>query len=581
MDGPQTAAPSAIKPADQATPSAIKPAPQAAVSAIKPAAQAAPSVVPAAGAVADQDADQALGRVTTVTGAKIVAHVAKPTGLQASHPVQIGTVIKMESPQSIVYGVITELTIPEPGEDGLSDEMQMADATLIGEVPRSADGKMYAFRRGISNSPSLDAVILRATNNDLARIYAAPSAPSVKIGVIHQDTRLPAHVLTDELLGKHFAILGTTGCGKSCTVVLVMRAILEKHPNAHIVMLDPHNEYSKAFGDRAEILNTETMELPYWLLNFDELLEAIFGGRADTGSPEASILHHLVPLAKQDYLQDPTKGKHFTVDTPAPYKFSDLVRRIDMEMGKLEKAEEGNAFRRLRNRLLTLQNDNRFAFMFSGLAIDDNMSKIIGRIFRIPVDGKPISIIDLSGVPSEILNVVVSVITRLSFELALWCERTVPILLVCEEAHLYAPQKEDPRFDLSKRALSRIAKEGRKYGASLCVVSQRPSQLSDDLISQCNTLIAMRMTNNDDQEHLRGSMSQSSAGLMDFLPMLGNGEAVVVGQGVSLPVRIKFVNLPPEHQPHSATAVFSKSWEEGMGDTEFVQDIVNRWRRVQ
>ena len=203
MDRPQAAAKAAPQAGTQAAP---KPVAQA----IRPGTTEAPA--------------QSLGRVTKVTGSVIVAHIAKPMGSQMANPVQIGTVIKMESPHSIVYGVITELAIPDPGEDGFSEELQLADATLIGEVPRSADGKLYAFRRGISHSPSLDAPILRATNNDLARIYAAPSAPSVKIGVIHQDTRLPAHVLTDELLGKHFAILGTTGCGKSCTVVLVLRA---------------------------------------------------------------------------------------------------------------------------------------------------------------------------------------------------------------------------------------------------------------------------------------------------------------------------------------------------------------------
>ncbi|MCG8542919.1 MAG: DUF87 domain-containing protein, partial [Alphaproteobacteria bacterium] len=238
-------------------------------------------------------------------------------------------------------------------------------------------------------------------------------------------------------------------------------------------------------------------------------------------------------------------------------------------------------FRRVRARLMALQSDIRFKFMFGGISISDCMTDVIGQLFRLPVDGKPISIVDLSAVPSEILNVVVSVICRLTFDFALWSERSVPILLVCEEAHRYAPQAPEPRFEMTKGTLSRIAKEGRKYGASLCVVSQRPSQLSTDLLSQCNTLVAMRMSNNEDQENLRGAMSDSSAGLIDFLPALGNGEAVAVGQGVTLPVRIKFRNLPEEARPHSSTAIFSKSWTEESQDRAFVAEIIKRWRRVQ
>ena len=199
-------------------------------------------------------------------------------------------------------------------------------------------------------------------------------------------------------------------------------------------------------------------------------------------------------------------------------------------MGKLDKNEPAAPYRRLRSRLVAMQTDNRLRFMFGGISISDNMPEILGRLFRIPGEGKPISIIDLSGIPSEILNVVVSVIYRLTFDFALWCERSVPILLVCEEAHRYAPAIPERRYEMTKQALSRIAKEGRKYGASLCVVSQRPSQLAPDLLSQCNTLFAMRMSNNEDQEHLRGALSESAVGMLDFLPSLGNGEVIAVGQ---------------------------------------------------
>ena len=151
---------------------------------------------------------------------------------------------------------------------------------------------------------------------------------------------MPAHVLTDELLGKHFGILGTTGSGKSCAVVLLLRAILDQHPNGHVVMLDPHNEYATAFGDRAEVLDTDTLELPYWLLNFDELMEVLFGAQADEGSPEAAILADMIPQAKRDQIKDREKGAHFTIDTPVPYKFTDLIRHIDQEKWQEVRAQQ-------------------------------------------------------------------------------------------------------------------------------------------------------------------------------------------------------------------------------------------------
>ena len=521
-----------------------------------------------------------VGRVVAIAGAQITVQLDTAAGGDDPTALQIGTLIKTQTPNSVIFGVVRSLTVTTPGAAGPDGEIQMAEISMIGETLVSEEGKHYAFQRGMSRSPSLNQPVLATTSADLARVYAAPNVPSVNVGVVHQDATLPAHVLTDELLGKHFGILGTTGSGKSCAAVLLLCAILDKHPNAHVVMLDPHNEYATAFGDRAEVLDTDTLELPYWLLNFDELMEVLFGAQADEGSPEAAILADMIPGAKRDQIKDPRKGVHFTVDTPVPYKFTDLIRRIDQEMGRLDKNEGAAPYRRLRSRLAAMQTDNRLGFMFGGISISDNMPEILSRLFRIPVDGKPISIIDLSGIPSEILNVVVSVICRLTFDFALWCERAVPILLVCEEAHRYAPAIPERRYEMTKQALSRIAKEGRKYGASLCVISQRPSQLAPDLLSQCNTLFAMRMSNNDDQEHLRGALSESAVGMLEFLPSLGNGEAIAVGQGVSLPVRINFTSLPEDQRPHSSTAVFTDSWSNGAEDMDFVRDTVRRLRRL-
>jgi DNA helicase HerA-like ATPase len=206
------------------------------------------------------------------------------------------------------------------------------------------------------------------------------------------------------------------------------------------------------------------------------------------------------------------------------------------------------------------------------------LSEILGRLFRIPVNGKPITIIDLSGVPSEVVNVVVSVLCRLAFDFALWSEIPVPITIVCEEAHRYAPRDRELGFEPTKRALSRIAKEGRKYGVSLCVVSQRPSDLAPELLSECNTIFALRMTSQADQDIVRGAVPEASHGLMNFLPALRNGEAIAVGEGVSVPMRICFDLLPEDARPKSATASFTAAWSRD-NDPSLVDQVVERWRR--
>jgi DNA helicase HerA-like ATPase len=234
---------------------------------------------------------------------------------------------------------------------------------------------------------------------------------------------------------------------------------------------------------------------------------------------------------------------------------------------------------RIKDRFASLQADRRYAFMFPGLMVRDDMTRILQRIYRVPVDGKPVTIFDTSGVPSEILNVVVSMLCRLTFDFALWSDRAVPILLICEEAHRYAPINDKLGFEPTKRALARIALEGRKYGVSLGLVTQRPSELAPNILSQCNTIFAMRITNSRDQEYLAAAMPETGSGLLQELPALRAAEAIAIGEGVPVPLRIIFDPLPDERRPHSNTARFSDSWDHDNVKAEFVQDVVNRWRR--
>jgi DNA helicase HerA-like ATPase len=268
----------------------------------------------------------------------------------------------------------------------------------------------------------------------------------------------------------------------------------------------------------------------------------------------------------------------FTIDTPVPYRVSDLTSLIDERMGKLENKRDLGPYRNLKTRFEILSLDPRYAFMFGSLTVYDGMAQILGRIFRVPVNDKPITILELTGLPTEIINVVVSVLCRMTFDFALWSEGKVPVTLVCEEAHRYVPANPSMGFEPCKRAIARIAKEGRKYGASLCIVTQRPAEIDATILSQCNTVFALRMSNDRDQAIVQSSISDTGSGLMEFLPALGQREAIAFGEGVTLPVRIRFDELPKSALPRSSTARFSEQWQQSVGDEGFLDQIVERWR---
>ncbi len=232
----------------------------------------------------------------------------------------------------------------------------------------------------------------------------------------------------------------------------------------------------------------------------------------------------------------------------------------------------------LRQRVDAISQDARYAFMFGSLTVYDGMAQILGRIFRVPVNDKPITILELTGIPSEVVNVVVSVLCRMTFDFALWGEGKVPVTLVCEEAHRYVPANSQMGFEPCKRAIAKIAKEGRKYGASLCIVTQRPAEIDPTILSQCNTVFALRMSNDRDQAIVASAVSDTGSGLLEFLPALGQREAIAFGDGVALPVRIKFDELMKECLPRSSTARFSEAWQASVGDENFLEQVVERWR---
>jgi hypothetical protein len=456
----------------------------------------------------------------------------------------------------------------------------MAQIDFLGEGDEERlTGRIHSFRRGVTRYPIPGALIYPATSKDLRQIYASDGRSSIQVGTVYPTQDIRAGIYIDALLGKHFALLGSTGTGKSTSAALILHRICEAAPDGHVVMIDPHGEYSAAFKKTGLILDVSNLQMPYWLMNFEEHCEVLLSSSGDDRQADQDILAKALLAARSKNRLAEQMGK-ITVDSPIPYLLSDLTNHILNEMGKLDKAGTTAPFMRIKTKIEEIKADPRFQFMFSGMLVGDTMAEFIAKIFRMPSRGKPISIIDVSGVPSDITATVVAVLSRMVFDYAIWSreEKMRPILLVCEEAHRYVPNERNADGSSVGRILSRIAKEGRKYGISLGLITQRPSDLAEGVLSQCGTIISMRLNNDRDQAFVKAAMPEGARGFLDSIPALRNRECIICGEGVAIPIRVAFDTLDEDKRPASADPSFSELWRSSGGEEDAVMRTVQRWR---
>jgi uncharacterized protein len=516
--------------------------------------------------------DQLVGHVLTVAGSEMTVGIdaASPAG----DSVRVGAMLKASNGDRDVVACVSRV------QSGRTQERDghVLVVDLLGELV-SRNGSGAKFSRGVSMHPIPGESVFTTNATDLRAVYGDPSAATINVGALYQDSKRPALIQTDDLLGKHFAILGTTGSGKSCALTLILSAVLARHPNAHVVLLDPHNEYARAFGDLADVISSENLQLPLWLLNFEEAARVLIrSGSESEQKSQALILNDAITWARRQYERHGHFGSAITVDTPVPYRTHELLRFINDEMGRLGKPDTSIPYLRLRARIESLRSDRRFDFLFS--SEEDILVDIVGRLLRIPVNRKPLTIVDLSGAPSEIADVIVSTLSRVIFDFSIWCEqeKMPPLLLACEEAHRYVPADERFGFAQTVRIITQIAKEGRKYGISLALITQRPSELSLPALSQCGTVFALRLGSETDQNFIARTLPDVAREMLLALPSLPTQQAIVSGEGVRIPMRIRFSDLPEHNRPHSDGAEFSKEWQSDTADRKFIERGIRRWR---
>jgi DNA helicase HerA-like ATPase len=534
-----------------------------------------------------QSSDGPIGRVIMVAGAHATVELDQAGNIPGKHPT-VGKFMGLMEDSSITIGLITKVSEQTPTNGG-KPARTIVRLDLTGEI-RADDSGTARFLRGITEYPNIGDGALLLGERELHLIYDAADHERARIGDLQQNPAIGVHIDIDLLVSHHFALLGATGVGKSSGVAIILQKVLEARPHLRIFLIDPHNEYTYCFGDKAQVLNPHNLRLPFWLFNFEETIDALFGRRTDFAE-EAEILAEVIPLAKTAYLQNGAGSEHaiarqrylddtgFTADTPVPYHIEDLISLLDERMGKLENRSSRGTYFKLISRLQTFRNHPRHSFMFESANIGrDSMAEILSALFRLPPNGKPMTIMQLAGFPAEVIDSVVSVLCRMAFDFGVWSDGVSPMLFICEEAHCYAPADKNLGFGPTRRALSRIAKEGRKCGVYLGLVTQRPAEIDATIMSQCSTLFCMRLSNEIDQNLIRSAVSDASASLLSFIPALGTREVFAFGPGIATPTRLRFCELPTKFLPNSEAAGYADSDRTAEVNRDLLTSVIERWR---
>ncbi|QND19556.1 ATP-binding protein [Rhizobium leguminosarum bv. viciae] len=525
-----------------------------------------------------------LGRVVACSGSRAtIAAVAEQGGTDLTELWSVGRLISISVGRNRVVALVYQMNTGSHAWGEGEDNIFKIETELLGEVRVDEDGR-EEFSTGISRYPYLGAIAHRIRSADLMRIYDAGEGTTAVIGKLTQDESIDAAIHIPTMLSKHFAVVGSTGVGKSTAVSLLLHKAIAADPKLRVLILDPHNEFAAAFPEHAVTIDTDTLDLPFWLMRLEEFAEVVFRGRPPVPD-ELDMLRDILPEAKRAFrgsdnslVRRTTEKSSITADTPVPYRMADLLALIDERIGRLEGRSEKPFLRSLKMRLIAAINDPRYHFMFSNNTISDTITETIAQIFRIPGENRPICTFQLAGIPSEVVNSVASVLCRMAFEVALWSDGAIHMLVVCEEAHRYIPSDPSFGFVPTRQAIARIAKEGRKYGVSLGIITQRPGELDQTILSQCSTLFAMRLANDRDQEIIRSAIPNSSISTTSFISSIGNGEAIAFGEAISVPMRMRFSRVDENLLPKASSANSKNSEEDP--DTVDLRKIVTRMRAV-
>lgn len=502
------------------------------------------------------------------------------------------------------------------------------------------------FKQGSSSLPSPTELAYIIDDSVMNVIFSKDSDFSFEFGTLIQNQSIKLHINGDKFFSKHIGIVGSTGSGKSCTVAKIIQDVVGinqgkninkgQQKNSHVILFDIHSEYKSAFSIESDekfnlnVLDVDELKLPYWLMNSEELESLFIESNEQNSHNQVSQFKKAVILNKEKH--NPTLNK-ITYDTPVYFSIeevynyifnmnNEVINKIENEeqkpklsdgnlvsdtnlyfdkiydfitasTAKATKASNGaftGEFNRFLSRLDTKIHDKRLSFLLQPIKPDKSLYHtndfaVILKQFLGYLNKSNITIIDLSGIPFEVLSITVSLVSRLVFDFAFHYSKLkhqiqenndIPFLIVCEEAHNYIPKLGGAEYKASKKSIERIAKEGRKYGLSLMVVSQRPSEVSDTIFSQCNNFVALRLTNINDQSYVKNLLPNNANSITDILPTLSAGECLIVGDSTPMPAIVKMEM--PNPAPKSESIKFHNKWSENWKEIVF-EDVIKRWKK--
>jgi len=510
---------------------------------------------------------------------------------------QPGTFVSIGLPSGKLLAMITTIEMKEA--QPLQGEVRVAESEgqviveghkrVVCAVPVGTLSAGGQFERGTDVLPTVNSAAFAVSPSTINAIYQQYADGNFSLGHLSLIPDQPANINLDAFLSRHAAILGQTGGGKSWAVASVLQKI-SAFPQSTTVLFDLHGEYAGAFGSEAEVISGEDIELPYWLMNSEELL-GLMVDRSESAAPnQIAKFKELLQNAKNQHPENQQLGlEKITIDTPVYFDFEAVLaefRRLDTEMIQGQRGPRQGPlfgqFTRLLMRVDSRLNDRRYDLIFhpktyaSSASMDDLFRRILGER---SADRKKLVIIDLSPVPFDVRNSVISLILRCLFDFAYWYRRlngnTYPIAVFADEAHIYLNEHEaDSRA--ACQSAERIAKEGRKYGISLTVISQRPREVSATILSQCNSFLCLRISNPDDQSYVKNLLPDSVRGITSMFATLRRGECILLGESVMMPTRIRLD--PPNPAPHSNDTSFYSRWSEDPEELD-VASVLNAWRR--
>ena len=553
---------------------------------------------------ADPIANLAIGKIIEVDGSHVVAEL--DPGLTElsrvyageTYPIgQFGSIVRIHFGRRLIYALVGRLRMKAESESerGIASQAsadeRVVEADLFGEGEWSQDAAGVAnleFQRGVATYPLPQQTVYLTPKSELRCIYGHKTGTVIQLGVHVGSGGALCFADMNELLGKHTAILGSTGAGKSAAVAAIIHSILDRGAdvgyanwNPRIVILDPHNEYGSAFPAASKLSTDDgTLSLPYWLLNFQETVALLIGKTEFVATSQANIVKSaLMDSRKEGAIALHLDAARITVDSPVPFKLATF--RTKIEADRPPQASKQDSHNSILQKLDVLMADARLNFLMSEWdgSETDPFPRIMSQLIS---DGPKPRVIDLSGVPNEVAGVSSAVVARTLFNLKVWQtaeERASdPVVLVCEEAHRYVPNSGEAQYEAAQEAIRRIAKEGRKYGVGLLLVSQRPSEVEATVLSQCNSWIVLRVTNEADREHVKAILPDSMAGLTKMLSGLRRQEAIFVGQAAMLPSRIMIRDLEDYQLPKSSDIDFDEGWQSNAMSAVELASVANRWR---